>query len=254
MKPDPMKPEQVKPEQLAGGPERPVAARERLMVALDLPGAKEALALVDRLGSDVLWYKVGMELFYAEGRDLVRALGARDKRVFLDLKIHDIPNTMVSALRSLSGLPVGLTTLHVQAGGEALRACAAEAHRLAESGEMRLGLLGVTRLTSLPPPNPDRPWEDVTALAGEALQAGLYGWIAPAAAAPALRAAHGSAAALVCPGIRLPAQEHQDQVEVGTPEQAVRGGADWIVVGRPISRAEDPLAAAREFLRRLAAV
>jgi len=236
------------------GPARPTQARERLIVALDVPGAAEALALVDRLGPEVLWYKVGMELFYATGRDLVRELGAREKRVFLDLKIHDIPNTMTSALRSLRGLPVGLTTLHIPAGAEALRACAAEARHLAESEGHRLGLLGVTRLTSLAPPDPDHPWDDVLMLAGLAQEAGLFGWIAPAAAAPLLRAAHGPGSALVCPGIRLPEHERQDQVEVGTPEQAVGGGADWIVVGRPITRAADPAAAAREFRRRLETV
>jgi orotidine-5'-phosphate decarboxylase len=234
------------------GPPRPAAAGERIIVALDVPGATQALSLVDRLGPAISWYKVGMELFYAAGRTLVQDLGSRGKRVFLDLKLHDIPNTMSSALRTMADLPVGLTTLHVAAGPEALRACAAEASRIREEGGPAIGLLGVTRLTSLPPPNPERPWDDVVSRAGEAVEAGLYGWIAPAASAPLLRAAHGPVPAIVCPGIRLPEQDAQDQVVVGTPGQAVRGGAEWIVVGRPITRAADPAAAVDAILRDLA--
>ncbi len=233
------------------GPPRPQSAGDRLIVALDFPDAAAALAMVDRLGEDVRWFKVGMELFYAEGRGLLDALHGRGKRIFLDLKLHDIPNTMVMACRSLSRLPVDLCTLHIPAGPEALRACAAEARRIADAEGPVIGLLGVTRLTSLSPPDPTEPWRDVVELAGRAAQAGVFGWIAPAAAAPLLRAAHGSGPALVCPGIRLPEQGRQDQVMVGTPEEAVRGGADWIVVGRPITRAEEPARAAREFVRRL---
>ena len=234
------------------GPARPRAARERLIVALDFQDAAAALAMVDRLGEEVTWYKVGMELFYAEGRMLLDAIHERGKRVFLDLKLHDIPNTMVMALRSLSRLPVDLCTLHIPAGPEALRTCAAEARRIADTEGPAIGLLGVTRLTSLPPPDLTEPWQDVVSLAGEAVACGIYGWIAPAAAAPLLRDAHGPGPVLVCPGIRLPEQAKQDQVAVGSPEDAVRGGADWIVVGRPITRADDPPGAAREFARRLA--
>ncbi len=233
------------------GPARPRAARERLIVALDLPGSREALALVDRLGEPVLWYKVGMELYYAEGPRLLEALADRGKRVFLDLKLHDIPNTMSSALRSLCRHPFDLTTLHVPAGIEALRACAEVCRRIRDERGNAPGLLGVTRLTSLPPPDPDRPWDDVVALAGQAVEAGLFGWIAPAAAGPRLRAAWGPAPALVCPGIRLPEGGRQDQVAVGTPEEAVKGGADWIVVGRPIRAAAHPEEAAREILERM---
>jgi len=236
----------------ATGPAKPRTAGERLIVALDVQTRDEALGLVDRLGPETLWYKVGMELFYAEGPALLHELAARGKRTFLDLKLHDIPNTMAMALRSLSRLPFDLLTVHVPAGEEALRACAAEAARCSETGRPApVGLLGVTRLTSLPPPDPAEPWGDVVPLAGRAVAAGLFGWIAPAAAAPFLRAAHGTGPALVCPGIRLPDQGKQDQVAVGTPEAAVRGGADWIVVGRPVTRAADPQAAAAEIRRRL---
>ncbi len=233
------------------GPARPLGPAERLIVALDFPVAGEAIALVDMLGGSVSWYKVGMELFYAEGRPLLTELERRGKRVFLDLKLHDIPNTMASALRSLSRMPVHLTTLHIPAGPEALRSCVAEIGRMAEAGLSAPGLLGVTRLTSLPPADPDKPWDDVIESAKSAVQAGLFGLIAPAPAAPLLRSALGAGPALVCPGIRLPDQARQDQVAVGSPEEAVRDGADWIVVGRPVTRADDPQAAVREIIRRL---
>jgi orotidine-5'-phosphate decarboxylase len=207
--------------------------------------------MVDRLGEEVTWYKVGMQLFYAEGTVLLDALRGRGKRIFLDLKLHDIPNTMAMALRSLSRLPVELCTLHIPAGSEALRACAVEVRRIAETGGPAIGLLGVTRLTSLSPPDSSDPWQDVVSLAGQAVACGIYGWIAPPAAAPFLRAVYGPGPGLVCPGIRLPEQGKQDQVAVGTPEDAVRGGADWIVVGRPVTRAENPSSAAREIARRL---
>jgi orotidine-5'-phosphate decarboxylase len=233
------------------GPVRPRAAGDRLIVALDFQEAAAALELVDRLGEEVTWYKVGMELFFAEGPGLLHALAGRGKRTFLDLKLHDIPNTMAMAVRSLARLPVELCTLHLPAGPEALRACAVEARRIAESGRPAMGLLGVTRITSLPAPDPSDPWRDVVSLAGEGVACGIYGWVAPAGAALRLRAAHGSGPVLVCPGIRLPEQGTQDQVAVGTPEAAVSGGADWIVVGRPITRSEDPPGAVRDIVRRL---
>jgi orotidine-5'-phosphate decarboxylase len=241
--------ESVRPSAL--GPERPRQARERIIVALDFQTAPDALALVDQLAGEVLWYKVGMELFYAEGSGLLTELQARGKRIFLDLKLHDIPNTMASALRSLARYPVSLTTLHVPAGREALHACVEEARRIGQDRAAPLGLLGVTRLTSLPAPDPARPWADVVVLAGQALEAGLYGWIAPPVAAPSLRQAWGAGPVLVCPGIRLPEQGKQDQVAVGTPEEAVRGGADFLVVGRPVTRAPDPVRAVREIIQRL---
>jgi orotidine-5'-phosphate decarboxylase len=158
---------------------------------------------------------------------------------------------MAGALRSLAAHGVGLTTVHVSAGGAALAAVAEEARALASSGRPVPLLLGVTRLTSLAAPDPSRPWDDVVRLGGDAVRAGIDGWIAPVAAAGALRPAHGPGPVLVCPGIRLPEGARGDQVEVGTPEAAVSEGADWIVVGRPIVRAEDPAAAVRSFIQRL---
>lgn len=230
---------------------RPRQPKERLIVALDYPEIGPATELVDRLGDDVLWYKVGMELYYAAGPRVLAMLRERGKRIFLDLKLHDIPNTMAQALRSLAVHGVGLTTVHIAAGEAALAAVAEQARSIRAAGEPAPLVLGVTRLTSLPAPDPSDPWADVVELAGQAVRAGIDGWIAPVHAAGPLRAAHGPGPILTCPGIRLPEGEAQDQVEIGTPEAAIAAGADWIVVGRPITRASEPTAAAREFLRRL---
>lgn len=229
------------------GAGKPRSPGERLIVALDLPAREPALALVDGLGEEVLWYKVGMELFYAEGAPLLEELHRRRKRIFLDLKLHDIPNTMAMAVRSLARWRVGMTTVHVSAGAEAISAVA----EAAREADPNLSVIGVTRLTSLAAPDPASPWEDVVQLAGLALDAGLHGWVAPAAAAPLLRARFGVAPTLVCPGIRTADQSKGDQLQVGTPEDAVRGGADWIVVGRPITQAEDPSAVVRQIRARL---
>lgn len=234
--------------QAAGRPEN---ARERLIIALDLPSGREAVELVDHLGAAVVWYKVGMELFYAEGPILLRALRERGKRIFLDLKLHDIPNTMVGALRSLTVHGVDLTTVHAPAGPAALGAVAEAARVLAAEGRPVPHVIAVTRLTSLEPPDPGRPWDDVVALGGSAVTAGLDGWVAPVEAAVPLRAAHGARPLLVCPGIRLEGGVRGDQVAVGTPEGAVRAGADWIVVGRPVVQAPDPARAAAEIVARM---
>lgn len=230
---------------------RPQEPRERLIVALDFQSLAPAVELIDRLGESVLWYKVGMELFYADGPRVLSALHERKKRIFLDLKLHDIPNTMAQAFRSLAIHGVGLTTVHITAGEAALSAVAQEARVLRAAGNPAPLVLGVTRLTSLATPDPRNPWEDVVRLAGVAVQSGIDGWIAPVAAAKLLRESHGPGPILTCPGIRLPEGATQDQVEIGTPEAAIAAGADWIVVGRPITRAEQPAEATREFLRRL---
>ena len=221
-------------------------------MALDFQDAAAALAMVDRLGEEVAWYKVGMELFYAEGGRLLDAIRGRGKRVFLDLKLHDIPNTMAMALRSLSRLPVELCTLHIPAGPEALRACDAEARRIADSGGPSIGLLGVTRLTSLLAARCLGP------MAGRDLAGGPGGGLRNLRLDRARRGCtlvarrSRSRPRVGLPGDPAPGTgESRTRSPVGTPEAAVRGGADWIVVGRPITRAEDPPGAAREIVRRV---
>lgn len=215
---------------------------ERLIVALDHGALAPALALADRLGDLVGFYKVGLTLYTAAGPAAVAALKERGKRVFLDLKLHDIPVQVSGAARAASAQGVDLVTLHA-AGGEAMMAAAAEAVR--GTGTR---LLGVTVLTSLAAPDPGV----ILAAARRAVAAGLDGVVAAATEAGALRAALGPGPLLVTPGIRLPGAAGDDQVRTGGPGEALRAGASHLVVGRPITGAADPRAAAREILAAMA--
>jgi len=222
----------------------PTTPLERLIVALDVPTEREALALAERLGANVLWVKVGLELFCTAGPGVVRELAGMGKRIFLDLKFHDIPNTVAGAVAAASRLPVQLLNMHAVAGTKAM-----EAARAAAADRPDLGVIAVTRLTSDDTAGPG--FADVERLAEGAVRAGLFGVVCPAAAAGLLRERYGDALARVCPGIRPAGGEAHDQVHVSTPEGAVAAGAHWIVVGRPITRAPDPAAAARGLLEAL---
>jgi orotidine-5'-phosphate decarboxylase len=215
----------------------PGSPEERLIVALDVPSATEAVSLAKRLGESVVWVKVGLELFCASGPGVVEQLAALGKRLFLDLKFHDIPNTVAGAVRSVARLPVQLLTMHAAAGEEAMRA-AAEAAGARDD----LGILAVTRLTSVAGVSPD--FTDVEEAAAAAAASGLFGVVCPAAAAPRLRDRFEGKLRRVCPGIRPGGAVRDDQVHVATPASAVAAGADWIVVGRPITRQPDPAVAA----------
>ncbi len=224
--------------------ERPSTGRERLIVALDFPTADEALGMVARLGEEILWVKVGLELFCSAGPAVVERLAGRGKRIFLDLKFHDIPNTTARAVAAVSRLPVQLITLHAAAGGATLEAaCQAVANR------SDLGLLAVTRLTSRAEGGTD--YSDVADFAEMAVDAGIFGLVCPAPSLPFVRMRVGERLGCVCPGIRPPGAVINDQIHVATPEGAVRQGADWIVVGRPITQAEDPEATAAQIVRDL---
>jgi orotidine-5'-phosphate decarboxylase len=232
-----------------------VAPSDRLNVALDVGGLDEARALVDRLGETVRWYKVGLELFAAAGPQAVAMLKQRGKNVFLDLKLHDIPNTVGRAAVQLASLGVDIVDLHVAAGPEAMQRTAADLNKL---GRQRPVVLGVTVLTSTAR---DAQGEaltaealiaEVTRRAGEARAAGLDGVVCPAAAATAVRSACGAGFSLLVPGIRPAGSAPGDQRWVATPAAAVAAGARWIVVGRPISAAVDPGAAAQRILDELA--
>lgn len=215
---------------------------ERLIVALDLGDLARALALADRLGELVGFYKVGLTLYTAAGPAAVTALKERGKRVFLDLKLHDIPVQVGGAARAASAHGVDLLTLHA-AGGEEMMAAAAAA-----VAGTRTRLLGVTVLTSLAAPDP----EVILAAARRAVGAGLDGVVAAATEARALRAALGPGSLIVTPGIRLPGAAGDDQVRTGGPDEALRAGASHLVVGRPITGAPDPRAAAEEILTAMA--
>jgi orotidine-5'-phosphate decarboxylase len=213
-----------------------------LIVALDLPDAETALGLVDRLGDDVDWYKVGMQLFTCCGPGLVGELTDRNKHVFLDLKYHDIPHTVARAAESAAKLGVDMMTLHAS-GGSAMLTAAREA--LGTDGPK---LVGVTLLTSFTAADVEEVWdkqlrslrEEVARLAAVAAGAGLDGVVASALEVEALKRRHGPEFIVVTPGIRPEGSVTGDQVRTATPAEAVRAGSDFLVVGRPIHAADVP--------------
>ncbi len=216
-----------------------------IIVALDVSDASQALRLVDRLGPDLDFVKVGLELFTREGPHVVRRLQDRDVRVFLDLKLHDIPNTVAAAVRAASELEVDLLTVHASGGRRMLEAAAG-----ARSGS--LALLAVTVLTSLDPGELGEAWgraggatpsDEAPRLARLAAECGIDGVVASAWEAGTIRRAVGPTASIVTPGIRLEGGEAHDQRRVATPDRAVREGATHLVLGRAVTAAEDPRAA-----------
>jgi len=217
--------------------------RDRLIVALDGPDLESALAQVDTIGEAVAWYKVGLTLFHAVGRPAVVALAERGKRVFLDLKLHDIPATVGKAIRALEGLPVSLLSVHA-AGGAAMLRAAVEA---AASLTPRPRVLGVTMLTSLDGSELPALWnprtdleEKVLGMARVCEEAGLDGVIASPLEVAPLRLEHEPPFLIVTPGIRGPGDPAQDQKRTLSLQEAFARGADYVVVGRPILEAKDP--------------
>ena len=216
----------------------------QVIVALDTPSAGEALSLVDRIGDPGDFYKVGLELYTRSGPAVVEKLISREKRVFLDLKLFDIPNTVAGAVRAASDLGVDLLTVH-GAGGPTMLEAAGEA---ASSG---LRLLAVTVLTSLTPDEMATVWdreirsvrEEVGRLAELARDSGIDGVVASALEASWIRSQLGDKTVIVTPGIRPAGADRGDQERVATPAEAVRAGADYLVVGRPVTQAEDPATA-----------
>jgi orotidine-5'-phosphate decarboxylase len=225
-------------------------AQERLIVALDTPGPEEARSLVGRLRGRVGMFKVGSELFTAAGPALVQELVGEGEKVFLDLKFHDIPNTVASAVSVASHLGVSFLDVHALAGPEAIRA-AAEAR-----GGVRL--LAITVLTSHDEAGLARLGLEggvdsvVERLARLAQEAGAQGVVASAREAPKIRRACGTDFLVVTPGIRPRGSALGDQSRATTPSEALQAGADYLVVGRPITRASDPVAAAEGILEEMA--
>jgi len=224
-------------------------SRERIALALDVPDLATARAWVERMRSEVGVFKVGLELFCAEGRRAVDAVDAG--RCFLDLKLHDIPATMARAAKVVSGLGVRYLTIHAAAGPAAIAATREAVEGTATE------LLAVTVLTSLDEGALDAiglrgPAEDaVVRLGSMAIGAGAHGLVCSARECAPLRA-RLPAATLVVPGIRPAGAATQDQKRVATPARAVADGADLLVVGRPIRRASDPVAAARAIAAEIA--
>jgi orotidine-5'-phosphate decarboxylase len=223
--------------------------RGQVIVALDTRSLEEAPRLVDVLGEDASFYKVGLELYTAVGPRAVETLVGRRKRVFRDLKLHDIPNTVMRGAGAASELGVDLLTVHAGGGSEMI---AAAREGLGDSTR----LLAVTVLTSMSPADLGASWgrtveavpEEVLRLAELARGAGADGVVAAASEAPRVRAKMGDAFLLVVPGIRPSGADHQDQKRVATPAHAVRSGADYLVIGRPVTQADDPAAALRAVM------
>jgi orotidine-5'-phosphate decarboxylase len=234
-------------------------AMDRLIVALDYPSADAALKLVDGLRGGCRWFKVGMELYYAAGTSIIERLVERDLKVFLDLKLHDIPNTVAGAVRSVGPMGASLLTIHA-GGGERMMRAAAEAAQAGFGPE----LLAVTVLTSmdgtelaevgvsgeLAASNPVET--QVLRLARLARLAGIDGFVCSADEVAAVRKAIGPDARLVVPGIR-PASGNgkDDQRRTATPAEAIGRGASMLVVGRPITAAADPRAAVETILEEI---
>jgi orotidine-5'-phosphate decarboxylase len=222
----------------------------RIIVALDFAGARDALALAARLDPQACALKVGKELFAAEGPAPVREMVARGFNVFLDLKFHDIPNTVAQACAAATRLGVWMLNVHAS-GGRAMMAAGRAAVDAAatEAGLRPPRLVAVTVLTSLDDAAlaetgvRDAPAVQALRLARLTQACGLDGVVCSAQEAPALRAALGPGFLLVTPGIRPAGSARDDQARVVTPGAAMAAGADYLVIGRPISRAPDPLGA-----------
>lgn len=223
----------------------------RIIVALDFPSEASALALVDTLEPSLCRLKVGKELFTLAGPALVRQLQDRGFEVFLDLKFHDIPNTASSAVAVAADLGVWMVNVHASGGERMMTACR---ERLEPFGAQRPLLIAVTVLTSMDAADlagigvPGTPEEQVRRLATLTRNCGLDGVVCSAREAPVLRQEQGAGFCLVTPGIRPASAEKGDQQRVMTPAEAMAAGSDYLVVGRPITQAADPLAVLRSMV------
>lgn len=220
-----------------------------VIIACDFPGRAETLAFLDNFKDEKPFLKIGMELFYAEGPEIVREIKARGHKIFLDLKLHDIPNTVESAMAVLAGLDIDMTNVHASGAVPMMEA----ALRGFSRGGRAPILIAVTQLTST---SEDRMRKDllightmeetVIHYAKNALAAGLTGVVCSPLEAPKVHAHCGAGFLTVTPGIRFADSETGDQARIATPALAKELGSDYIVVGRPVTRAADPVAAYRK--------
>jgi orotidine-5'-phosphate decarboxylase len=221
------------------------------IVALDVPDRASAQALVGRLGDACDFYKVGLELFSAEGPGVVSWLRDQGKRVFVDLKLHDIPNTVRGAARSVARHGATLLTVHASGGTEMIAAAVAGAAEGAPGADGGCGILGVTILTSLNADAVGTAWgrggvdvtTEVVRLAGFAAGARAAGIVCSGHEAAAVRGTFGDQLGLLIPGIRLPGGDAHDQARVMTQSAAAAAGARWLILGRAVTAAADPVAA-----------
>ncbi len=231
---------------------------DRIIVPLDVTTTSEALTLIDRLPQVTFW-KVGLALFVSSGPAILAALKERGKKIFLDLKFHDIPNTMAGACRAAAQYDVDLLTVHAAAGKVALEAALLATHQGCQAGQAPPQIIAVTLLTSLSEQSLAYELRIPLNLADYALQmallareSGLSGVVCSPREAKQLRKFCGHAFLLVCPGVRPSWAEVGDQVRVMTPSAAIQAGADYLVIGRPITQAADPTVAFQKICDEIA--
>ncbi|MBQ9179716.1 MAG: orotidine-5'-phosphate decarboxylase [Firmicutes bacterium] len=230
-----------------------------VIIALDFPGKKEALEFLDKFNDEKPFVKIGMELFYAEGPDIVKEIKARGHKIFLDLKLHDIPNTVKSAMTVLGGLDVDMTNVHV-AGTKMMMEWALEGLEQGAEGKAEKPLLiAVTQLTSTDEQRmnediliPGKIDEVVVKYAEKAKEAGLAGVVCSPLEAGAIKQACGDEFLTVTPGIRFGGAMICDQSRITTPAKARGMGSDYIVMGRPITQAQDPVEAYKRAMKEFA--
>lgn len=231
-----------------------VVARQKLIVALDVPDVKSAMQLVAQLEGTCTWFKVGLELFVAAGPQVLEPIVGRGHNVFLDLKLHDIPNTVAGAVKSAAGLGVRMLTVHAGGGLAMLSAAKSALAGIKNPPE----LLAVTVLTSMDAGQLHgvglgrAPAEQVELLARTGLNAGIRGFVCSPQEVAAVRALTGPEGVLVIPGIRPAGAAIGDQKRTAGPAEALRQGASFLVVGRPITQAPNPVEAANAILEEMA--
>lgn len=230
------------------------SARRRLIVALDVPKASAALDLLERLEGTCTWFKVGLELFASAGPSVLEPILSRGYSVFLDLKFHDIPNTVGGAVRSAARLGARMITVHASGGPAMLSAARKALDGIANPPE----LLAVTILTSMDTDQMNAvglersPAQQVNLLAQMTLESGIRGFVCSPQEVAAMRALAGAEAAIVVPGIRPTGSDTADQKRIATPAETLRMGASYLVVGRPITQSSDPAEAASAILTEMA--
>lgn len=233
--------------------------RNPIFVALDVPTAEKALSLAREVAPAVAGFKIGSQLFTSAGPEIVRAIRALDRQVFLDLKFHDIPNTVAKAVESATRLGVQMLTIHTSGGADMMRAAEEAAQKAApQSGGSAPLVLGVTVLTSMEGQTlseigcETNVGKQVERLATLAARVGLRGLVCSPLEITSLRQLLPENMKLVTPGIRSGADKADDQRRTLTAKEAVSAGADWLVIGRPIYAAENPRGAAEAILQSLA--
>jgi orotidine-5'-phosphate decarboxylase len=223
---------------------------DKIIVALDVASKKEALPLVEQLRERISFFKIGLQLYTAEGPEIVRAVTASDAKIFLDLKLHDIPNTVARAVDSASDLGVQMLTIHLSGGSEMIRAAVAARKR-------EMAILGVTVLTSSTQHTLDEIGIEeqldrhVLRLGNLGVAAGIDGLVASPFEARFLRSELGDKIKIVVPGVRPSWSEPGDQKRFMTPREAIEAGADYLVVGRPITAHKNPREAVERILEEL---